>query len=158
MNIFVLDYDLRKCAEYHVDKHVVKMIVESAQMLCSVHHMINTKDVPYKLTHKNHPCSKWARKSLSNYRWLCLLAQELCKEYSYRYEKTHKTEQVINWCMCHLPNIPDIGLTPFAQAVPEKYKNTCAIAAYRSFYINEKKHLLKWTRREVPKWITSIIL
>ena len=68
MNIFVLDLDVKKCAEYHVDKHVVKMILESAQLLCGVHHIVSPDNVniPYKLSHKNHPCSIWTRKSLSN--------------------------------------------------------------------------------------------
>jgi len=82
MNIFFLDADVKKCAEYHCDKHVVKMILETAQLLCSAHHITNqvTDQVPYKLSHKNHPCSIWVRTSLSNYLYLCELGLELCKE------------------------------------------------------------------------------
>ena len=69
MNIFVLDEDVEKCAEYHCDKHVIKMILESAQMMSAVVRL-NGHDTGYKLTHKNHPCTIWARKSLSNYIWL----------------------------------------------------------------------------------------
>lgn len=92
MNIFVLDRDVKKCAIYHNDKHVVKMILESAQLLCGVHHMTesNINDIPYKLSHKNHPCSIWAREDISNYLWLCELGLELCKEYTYRYGRRHK--------------------------------------------------------------------
>ena len=73
MNIFLLDADVEKCAEYHVDKHVVKMVLETAQLLCGVHHMTSQVTEPslYKLSHKNHPCSIWARNSLSNYNYLC---------------------------------------------------------------------------------------
>ena len=72
MNIFILDEDPKKCAEYHNDKHVVKMILESAQLLCGVHHMVESGlDVPYGLSHKNHPCSIWARECIENYVWLC---------------------------------------------------------------------------------------
>jgi hypothetical protein len=82
MNIFILDWDVKKCTQYHVDKHVVKMILETAQLLCGVHHVTDevttkyrtsTDQVPYKLSHKNHPCAIWARKSLSNYLYLCEL-------------------------------------------------------------------------------------
>ena len=86
MNIFFLDFNTQKCAQYHCDKHVVKMILETAQLLCGVHHMIPqvTPQVPYKLSHKNHPCAIWTRDSLSNYLYLCDLGLELCKEYTYR--------------------------------------------------------------------------
>ena len=85
MNIFFLDFDTNKCAEYHCDKHVVKMILETAQLLCGVHHMViherlSNDQVPYKLSHKNHPCAIWTRESLSNYLYLCDLGLELCKE------------------------------------------------------------------------------
>ena len=75
MNIFFLDWDVRKCAQEHLDKHCVKMILEYAQILCSVHHMTEqvTEQVPYKLAHKNHPCCVWARNSMSNYLYLCEL-------------------------------------------------------------------------------------
>jgi hypothetical protein len=87
MNIFFLDEDPTLSAQYHVDKHVVKMILETAQLLCGVHHATSqiTDQVPYKLSHKNHPCAIWARTSLSNYLYLCELGLELCKEYTYRY-------------------------------------------------------------------------
>lgn len=88
MNIFLLDYDVKKCAQSHVDKHVVKMILETAQLLCGAHHVIGTTDnIPYKLSHKNHPCSIWVRESLTNYLYLCELGLELCYEYTYRYGK-----------------------------------------------------------------------
>ena len=100
MNIFILDKDVKKCAQYHCDKHVVKMILETAQLLCGVHHVTahDTAHVPYKLSHKNHPCAIWARESFSNYVYLCELGLELCKEYTHRYGKRHKSLDVILWC------------------------------------------------------------
>ena len=88
MNIFYLDHDLKKCAEYHVDRHCTKMIIEYAQLLSSAHWM-SGGEAPYKLVHKNHPCSIWTRESIDNYRWLCELGIELSKEYTYRYGKFH---------------------------------------------------------------------
>jgi hypothetical protein len=151
MNIFFLDYDVKKCAEYHNNRHCVKMILEHAQILCSVHWM-NDNPAPYRLTHKNHPCSIWARESLSNYLYLCELTLELCREYTYRYGKSHKTQQVLNWCVDNKPNIQDIGLTTPALAMPDQYKTSCPVESYRNYYINEKNHIAEWKNRDIPYW------
>jgi hypothetical protein len=157
MNIFVLDRDVRKCAQYHNDKHVVKMILESAQLLCGVHHMIeeNTDEVPYRLSHKNHPCSIWARENISNYLWLCELGLELCKEYTHRYEKRHKSQDVIEWCLINLPNIPEEDFTEPPKAMPEEYKVDDVVQSYRNYYLGDKKYFSKWKKREVPYWFSE---
>jgi len=157
MNIFVLDRDVRKCAEYHNDKHVVKMILESAQLLCGVHHMVeeNTDEVPYRLSHKNHPCSIWARENISNYLWLCELGLELCKEYSYRYEKRHKSQDVIEWCLTNPPSLPEEDFTEPPKAMPEEYKVDDVVQSYRNYYLGDKKYFSKWKKREVPYWFSG---
>ena len=149
MNIFILDKEVEKCAEYHCDKHVIKMILESAQMLSAVVRL-NGHDIGYKLTHKNHPCTIWARESLSNYNWLVRLTRLLNYEYRYRYEKdvNHKSYDLVK--TLPIPDLPDIGLTPFAQAMPDQYKNKNAVKAYRDYYINEKSSFLTWTKRKKP--------
>ena len=154
MNIFVLDKEVEKCAEYHCDKHVIKMILESAQMLSAVVRL-NGHDIGYKLTHKNHPCTIWARESLSNYNWLVRLTRLLNYEYRYRYDKdiNHKSYDLVK--TLPIPDLPDIGLTPFAQAMPDQYKNKNAVKAYRDYYINEKSSFLTWTKRKKPKWINN---
>ncbi|MFN9952871.1 MAG: hypothetical protein ACK55I_07210, partial [bacterium] len=88
---------------------------------------MNDNPAPYRLTHKNHPCSIWARESLSNYLYLCELTLELCREYTYRYGKTHKTQQVLEWCIINKPNIQDIGFTTPALAMPDQYKTSCPV-------------------------------
>jgi hypothetical protein len=157
MNIFVLDRDVRKCAQYHNDKHVVKMILESAQLLCGVHHMVeeNTDEVPYRLSHKNHPCSIWARENISNYLWLCELGLELCKEYTHRYEKRHKSQDVIEWCLINYPNIPEEDFTEPPKAMPEEYKVDDVVQSYRNYYLGDKKYFSKWKKREVPYWFSE---
>ena len=154
MNIFILDKEVEKCAEYHCDKHVIKMILESAQMLSAVVRL-NGHDIGYKLTHKNHPCTIWARESLSNYNWLVRLTRLLNYEYRYRYDKdiNHKSYDLVK--TLPIPDLPDIGLTPFAQAMPDQYKNKNAVKAYRDYYINEKSSFLTWTKRKKPKWINN---
>lgn len=152
MNIFYLDSDPRKCAEYHNDKHVVKMILETGQLLCGAHWSTGS-EAPYKLSHQNHPCSKWTRESLSNYLWLCQLGLYLCWEYKHRYGKTHKTYETILWCCDNHPRIPDIGPTKPALAMPDSCKiANNAVLSYRNYYITEKKHFSKWKNRSVPNW------
>ena len=143
----------------HVDKHVVKMILETCQMLCVVHHLVTSSyEPPYKLTHKNHPCTVWARESMANYKWLVNLGLELCKEYTYRYEKVHKCEQYIRK-MSKKKNFPRISktvLTTPVQAMPRMYKSKDVVESYRHYYFFEKHHLLSWKKREEPKWVTDI--
>jgi hypothetical protein len=160
MNIFVLDWDVKKCAQYHNDKHVVKMILETAQLLCGVHHVTDQANdqVPYKLSHKNHPCAIWARKSLTNYLWLCELGLELSKEYTHRYGKRHKSQDVIEWCIENKPNIPDGGFTEPARAMPEQYKVKSVVESYRNYYNGEKVSFSKWKNRQTPTWFKSEVL
>ena len=151
MNIFFLDFDTKKCAEYHCDKHVVKMILETAQLLCSTHWVIGS-EAPYKLSHKNHPCSIWVRESLSNYLYLCDLGLELCEEYTYRYGKRHKSQDVIEWCLTNKPNISDTEFTEPPKAMPDEYKVNNVIESYRNYYIGAKKDFAKWKNRDIPEW------
>lgn len=152
MNIFVLDEDVKKCAQAHCDKHVVKMLVEYAQLLCSAYYFTGEDHLaPYKLTHKNHPCAIWTRGSLSNWRWLRDLGIELHREYTHRYGKTHASGVVIEGLK--EPSLEDCGLTPFAQAMPVEFYELDAVAAYRRYYNIDKKKLLAYSKREVPSWI-----
>jgi hypothetical protein len=164
MNIFFLDFDTQKCAQYHCDKHVVKMILETAQLLCGVHHVTDQEttkkqpsndQVPYKLSHKNHPCAIWSRESLSNYLYLCDLGLELCKEYTYRYGKRHKSQDVIEWCLTNKPIIKDIGFTTPPKAMPDEYKVESVIESYRNYYVGAKKDFCVWKNRNIPEWFST---
>lgn len=153
MNIFILDYDFDINAQYYVDKHVVKMPLEYAQLL-SAAVRLSGFDAGYRLTHKNHPCTKWARESIDNFMWLKKLAEAVGKEYTYRYGRVHKSTIVAR----ELPiptDLPIKGLTKFAQAMPNQYKNEDVVTAYRNYYIGEKAHLFSWKKRDIPKWITK---
>lgn len=157
MNIFVLDYEPQKCAQMHCDKHVVKMILETAQLLCGAHWMSDSQhDIPYKLSHKNHPCSIWVRECYENYVWLCDLGMSLCEEYTYRYGKRHKSQDIIEWCMLHKPNLRENGdITPFPLAMPNECKVGDVIKSYRNYYNTHKKDFAKWKNRSVPYWFIS---
>lgn len=152
MNIFILDDDMQMCVEYHADQHVVKMILESTQMLCTV---LNENGVtaPYKSTHTKHPCTLWAGKSLSNWIWLRDFTLKLNEEFRYRFDhiNNHKSADVASELVN--PPIPDLGLTEFVQAMPEQYRvEGNAVQAYRNFYIGEKSGFTTWTKRSVPAW------
>lgn len=154
MNIFVLDLDPRLSANYHVNRHSTKMCVEYAQLLCGVH-WVNGGEAPYKLSHKNHPCSVWVRECIENYVWLCDLGIELCKEYTYRYGKRHKSQDVIEWCLLNVPKLRSNGnITNFALAMPDIYKVTDPVQSYRNYYLGDKKDFCVWKGRETPHWYT----
>lgn len=162
MNIFVLDNNVKKCAEYHCDKHVVKMILESAQMICTVHHQHpNTDteyDIPYKQTHVNHPCNRWLRDSLANYLWLVDLTKSLNDEYKYRYEhdSNHKSYDAIK--DLPIPDLPDLPMTRWARAMPEECKiGDDVVKSYRKYYQQEKKSILSFKKREKPEWLDTFI-
>lgn len=164
MNIFYLHHDPRICARMHVSKHVIKMVLEVTQLLCSAWHMIDPDhemyEPVYKLTHKNHPSAIWTRASTANYEWLCQLGMELCKEYTYRYKKTHKCEQYIHDLYENTPPLPDKPFTQPTPAMPDTYKYKDSIEAYRSYYFFDKYRMHSWkgkyNSREPPKWIIEM--
>lgn len=151
MNIFILDDDIKKSAEFLMDKHVVKMVLEHCQLLCSPY---ENGEAPYKRTHYNHPCAIWLRESQQNYEWLMLYTEEMFKEYTKRYSKIHKSSRVLKWCRENYRNLylPDIGhVTPFKQAMPDEYKNDNPVIAYRNYYMGDKRHIATW-KTNIPHW------
>lgn len=153
MNIFILDTDVKRCAQYHVDKHIVKMILETTQLLNNARIKYFPKaDHVYRKTHENHPASIWASANKSNFDWLCKLGLELCKEYSYRYGKIHKCQAIIEE-FYKSPMKPPYGeLTNFAQCMPDIYKRKDAVEAYRNYYCGDKRNIAKWSKRNIPEW------
>jgi hypothetical protein len=162
MNIFFLSFSPREAARLHCDKHVVKMILETSQLLYSAHWILNPEGLnenAYKLAHKNHPCSIWVRTSLSNYMWLASLGFWLCREYQYRYgeHKLHKSEAHILWLLNNPPNsIPYMEFTPPALAMPIEYKKEDPVESYKLYYIESKlkiRNIVKYTKREWPEFL-----
>ena len=149
MNIFYLDKDPVKAAQYQYNKHVVKMILESAQMLCTAHHHYaeelgyDNSYIPYKKAHYNHPSTIWTRQNSRNYYWLYHHMLALGDEYTKRYNKTHLT---ISKCWQPLQFVPKgmpLGgpITQPPQAMPDEFKRDCAIHAYWLYYVYDKKHI-----------------
>ena len=181
MNIFILDENPKIAAEYHCDKHVVKMILESAQMLSTTHWLLslqlfnkemsdfkrvrdakefldlNLKEnskPPYKMTHVRHPCTIWTTESIENYNWHVKLLFYLCKEYTERYGRIHKTAQYIKWFVNNRPyNIPKTRMTPFKICMADEYKiSTNPVDCYKEYYIKDKSRFAKWKLGNEPQW------
>jgi len=160
MNIFVLDTDHVRCAEYHTDRHSVKMILEVAQMLSTAHRELDPEDtidpIVYKKAHLNHPCTIWTRKTKGNYLWLFQMFKSLSEEYTYRYGKIHSSWTKLGSILVNEPkNIdPSSEVTEFALAMPDEYKvRGDAVTSYRNYYNGAKRHLFSWKNREVPYWV-----
>ena len=158
MNIFYLDECPVKSAKAHCDKHCVKMILETAQLLSTAHRELDGDGYAdthslYKATHKNHPSAIWVRASAANYDWTYRLLVELCDQYSYRYGKTHKTEQLVK-PLSHPPsNIPtDTAFTEPPQCMPDEYKRSDAVDAYRAYYHGDKAGFAEWRHSNPPVW------
>lgn len=163
MNIFILDECPAKASEYLCDKHVVKMILESTQILSTVA-QLRGHSGPYKKTHQHHPCVKWVESDPANWAWLTRHAGFMCLEYEQRYQKIHKCAALLErldeqsdeiWQMTRFENHSDYYAehTPFVQCMPDSYKRNSAVEAYRSYYIGEKAGFAKWRYPStIPEW------
>lgn len=185
MNLFVIDKDPVIAAQQQCDKHVVKMIVESGQMLSTVHRMLDgeltrrpsqsgrtqvqyyvhpdsmLESKLYKAVHMNHPCTVWTRESSANYEWHYQHFVALCDEYTYRYEKIHKTDTVLRNVLSQHPiNISKGPLTQFKLAMksnPECMFEDDPVKSYRLFYqTKQARFSMDWTKRSVPEWFQLI--
>ena len=158
MNIFYFYKSPTLSAQAQPDKMLVKMPLETAQMLCTAHRELDGDEYAdeqglYKRAYWNHPCTIWARESSSNYWWLYEHFIALGAEYTHRYGKVHSSVEKLWKPLFLMPkNIYKGAMTPLAQAMPEEYKDENPIVAYRNYCINEK-HYAKWERgRDKPSW------
>ena len=178
MNIFYLHPDPKICAELHNDKHVVKMILEYAQLLSTAHRVLdgiqsvvvsktNRKQTRYVLsdereyslylsTHTNHPSAIWVRQSYENYEWLYKLFIAVLDEYTYRYGKIHATARLIDALYTPPNHIPKgVGFTEPTPAMPDEYKvSGNSVRSYINYYLGAKQHLASWKKRQIPEWFT----
>lgn len=180
MNVFYLHEDPKWCAQWAVDSHCVKMILEAAQLLSTAHRVLDgveytdktatgrnvkrwrlpddREDILYSATHINHPCARWVRESKHNYDWLWQYLIHHCDEYHHRYGKIHKVDRdgLLDRLVDAPNNIPNIGFTSPPSAMDAKYIiSEDPIINYRNYYEQGKKHLHKWKNRERPWWLKS---
>tara|TARA_Y100001938_G_scaffold136531_1_gene199545 strand:+ start:2345 stop:2893 length:549 start_codon:yes stop_codon:yes gene_type:complete len=178
MNIFVLNENPDIAAQMHCDKHVPKMIVESAQMLSTAHRLLDGEEyiapsksgkrmvkhyrmmhptmenTLYKAVHTKHPCTIWTMENINNYIWHYYLFKFLAKEFEYRFGKWHASWEKLKHVLGATPrNIKDGTRTPFALAMPDQYKVDDAVQSYHNYYMGDKARFAKWEKgRPVPSW------
>jgi len=181
MNIFYVHSDPVICAQQHVDKHVVKMILQYAQLLSTAHRLLDgtmsvgtsasgrkktsyilsddRNDVLYSATHGNHPSAKWTRHTRANYEWLFKLWIELMREYHYRYGKIHASMRLAKHLKNPPTNIPTSeGFSAPWRAMPDEYKfdrnePEYTVKSYRAYILGAKSQMLKWKNRQTPDWV-----
>lgn len=158
MNIFYFNDCPVISAESQPDKLLVKMPLETAQMLSTAHRELDGDEYAdkvglYKRAYWNHPCTVWAREASANYFWLYRHFLALGREYTHRYGKTHASIAKLSNALKKMPdNIVQGEITPLAQAMPEQYKSNDPVKAYRNYCIHEK-HYAKWEKgRDKPDW------
>ena len=162
MNIFYLNEDPKQCAREHIDKHVVKMIIEYAQLMSTAHRMLDgteywdktkagrrirrwkledrREEQLYKASHINHPDAQWVRQTTGNYAYLWQLFNALCNEYTYRYGRVHETDRKLRGVLiCPPQNLKEGDMTEPPQCMPDHCKHSDVITAYKNYYIQEKK-------------------
>ena len=153
MNIFYISTNPVRAAQMQCDKHVVKMILESAQMLCTAHHEFGNHGVPYKVTHRNHPSTIWARSGAKQYKWLYRHFQALSDEYTDRYGKVHLSWEKCAQALSEPPmGIPDIEWTDPPQCMPDECKRASSREAYRVYYFKYKPQVIdmRWPENRQP--------
>lgn len=155
MNIFYLDENPKIAASYMVDRHIIKMGLESVQMMCTAHRILDVDenhDHLYKKCHDNHKCNVWLRQSHENYMWLWEHAQEIFKIFSKK-GKQHKSETLMEFLQNPPNNMPKIPFTTPAFAFPDEFKIFGdAVECYREYYKKDKLHLKKYTYNTCPDW------
>jgi len=177
MNIFYIDHDPAQAAEWMVDKHVVKMILESAQLLSTAHRLLDGREIEgksktgrrarrwvlydarepvlYSATHINHPSALWCRESVENYNWLVDHMFALMQEYTYRYEKEHKCQGELSYLLQSPPhNLKQYDWTPMPSCMDQQYIiSTDPLDNYRNYYKIGKASMHSWKKRQPPEWI-----
>ena len=189
MNIFVLDESPKLAASMHCDKHVPKMIVEHAQMMAAAYYstlgISKKKEIEakqsevdsmflgwprkredgttwhYAISHVNHPCTIWTRTSIENFNWVLECTDELCNEFFNRWKNRHHSiKWIVEWMKENKPNLPSIGQTPFAMAMPICYQSEDAIESYRRYYAFKTSYMkVEWKKRNnTPTWWTDNLI
>jgi hypothetical protein len=170
MNLFILSLDPKQIAKWMMDKHIVKIITEAAQMLSTAKRCIDEEylterdnQMLYKMAHKNHPVSKWVRESYANFIFALDLCDAMHDEWRFRYshskQEYHKAYLVVMYIRNNIPPIDRFSCThrtPFALAMPLEYKTDCPVKSYQNYYNSpEKQRIATWKKRNVPGWFGS---
>ena len=174
MNLFVLDEDPVIAAKYHADKHIVKQVLETFQMMGSavIRHgatsdqmPLTSKGTPLKGGYHNHPVTRWVGENQENFHWSSIFGIALCAEYTFRYNKEHSCQKGILHLAKMLNLLPNSPMTEFAVAISDiqkcrqhpSFDSLSVVEKYRLYYNYDKAHFCKWTRRETPNWFSPVL-
>ncbi len=154
MNVFAVDRDPVRAARALCDRHVVRMTLETAQILCTVARTRFGQRAPYRATHPNHPCVVWAAARRANWDWLVAHGLALADEYERRFGRVHASRAVIARVARRGPSPSAIRRRqPFAQVLPEQYRGPDAVGAYRRYYAGDKARFATWRPpSRPPRW------
>lgn len=177
MNIFYLDSDAQQAARFLVDKHIVKMPLETVQLLSTAHRILDgtcktvihngrkkkqyalpspgLDSALYQATHVNHPSAVWSRQSTGNYDWLVSYLLAMCDEYTARYGKRFKFQEsgLVDMLKNRPTNLNEGGFTPPPPAMPSQYISKDIIESYRRYYAGDKWRFAKWKTGNLPDWM-----
>jgi hypothetical protein len=160
MNIFFLSYSAKRAAWYHCNRHCVKMIVETMQMLSTCVRLLYDTDneILYKITHVNHPTCVWVRTSKENFEWTIKFARFLCQEYTFRYNKIHKSQAILEYIISikDLIIFENTDYTEPPLCMPDMYKTDDLVESYRNYYLGDKSRFAQWKIRDIPYWYKVI--
>lgn len=169
MQIFFLSRSAKEAAQMACDKHVVKQIIETAQILSTVWFKVHGSK--HKLYHqlgwlckpwpnKKHPSILWVEASRANYAWTVQYWGALLSEYTNRYHKFHKFQTMHDNLVTMIPDpslVSDdfVPMSPEYQALPVELKDEDPVVAYRAYYKRDKARFAKWAHSETPTWWLS---
>ena len=151
MNIFFLHKHPVIAAQMQCNKHVVKMVLETAQML-STAARAKGHDAGYKSAYPKHPMTLWVNQNADNFRWAWLHGMSLAKEYTNRYDKIHKSQEILEQLENYATG-DEAHITEPPQCMPDQYKTNDYVTAYRNYYVGDKKRFAKYKNCKTPKFM-----
>lgn len=156
MNLFMTSLDPVQAAREHCNVHRIKMIVETAQMLCTAHRLIDGDERAdklglYKSTHVNHPCSVFVRENSNHYSWTYRLLEALCVDYAAVSNKPHATTRLLSILKTQPRGIRVCNEFKPVIAAPEEFKSMAedygVPFAYKEYMCRKFRD---WMTREKP--------
>lgn len=163
MGFIIVDDNPTICAMALDDALLNRKIIEVAQTISVVIRdnplISKVPDELYKMTFASKANKEWIASSNKNFRWAWLYLKELCDEYKYRFEETHKCEFIYLAAMAYEDYFPNEDFTPFIKDFPKSLKNYDELMETISPFVAYKKYLtsewecgknIKWTGRDKP--------
>lgn len=166
MNIFYPSGDTHYCARWLGDKHVIKMPLETAQLLSTAHRLCGGREDVYRVTHRNHPTALWVRERRGNYLWTWQLLNALLHEFKFRRGKEHASGRLLGRLRNIPPEIKPGQFRPPPLVMPERFHveqptegfgagGGPTQGAYRNYYYHKwREGIVEYQMgRKMPRWL-----